>query len=128
MPYIAIVVALLVLSMPTLAAAPASVRFIGSVQEQDSTPVRFDIHIPAGQKARLQLASFNVAFATAGSAGNADQTTVLLERSSGEKLHGQSIPGTGLASTSFLYLICNGQARFISPAPEQPESCARGEP
>ena len=104
-------------------AAPESVRFAGTVQEDERTPARFDLHIPSGQSATLKLAGYDLAFATAGSPGNAARTTVVLTRATGEKLHGQVIEDVDHASTSFLYLICDGQTRFISPAPEQPESC-----
>lgn len=105
------------------AAGPESVRFAGTVQEDGRTPARFDLHIPSGQSATLKLSGYDLAFATAGSPGNAARTTVVLTRATGERLHGQEIEGVDLASTSFLYLICDGQTRFISPAPEHAETC-----
>ena len=118
----ALMAGLCVLSASAVA-EPESVRFVGTVQEDRNVPARFDLHVPSGQTATLKISSYDLAFATAGSSGNAARTTVTLKRASGERLHGQLIEGTGLAETTFLYLICDGRTRFISPAPERGESC-----
>lgn len=115
---------LLGLCSAAFAATPNSVQFVGTLQQDNATPVMFDIQIPSGQTATLKLGDGHaLAFATAGSPGNPDRTTVLLTDASGKQLHSQTIPGAGLASTSFNYLICNGETRFMSPAPEEPPSC-----
>lgn len=114
------------LCVSAFAATPASVQFVGSLQQDDATPLTFDIQIPSGQTAALKLGDgYAIEFSTVGSAGNADRTTVRLTDASGKQLHMQTLPDTGLASTSFSYLICDGETRFISPAPEAPPSCSR---
>lgn len=119
-------IALLGLCASAFAVTPASVQFVGSLQQDGATPVTFDIQIPSGQTAKLELGDGHVlAFATLGSSGNPDKTTILLTDASGKQLHSQTIPDAGLASTSFSYSICNGQTRFMSPAPEDMPSCAR---
>ena len=116
--------ALLGLCASAFAITPASIQFVGSLQQDGATPVTFDIQIPSGQTAKLELGDGHVlAFATSGSPGNPDKTTVLLTDASGKQLHSQTIPDAGLASTSFSYLICNGQTRFMSPAPDDTPSC-----
>jgi len=120
---------LLGLCASVFAATPASVQFVGSLQQDGATPVTFDIQIPSGQTARLELGDGHVlAFATPGSTGNPDRATVLLSDASGKQLHSQAIPDAGLASTSFSYLICNGETTFMSPAPTDAPSCTGGEP
>lgn len=119
-------VALLGLCLSAFAAAPASVQFVGSLQQDNATPVAFDIQIPSGQTATLKLGDGHALdFSTAGSAGSPDRTTVRLTDAAGKQLHLQTIPDTGLASTSFSYLICNGETRFISPAPKDMPSCSK---
>lgn len=76
-------------------AKPASVQFVGSLQQDNAAPVTFDIQIPSGQTATLKLGDGHaLAFATAGSLGNPDRTTVVLTDASGKLLHSQTIPGT----------------------------------
>lgn len=119
-------IVLLGLCASAFATTPASVQFVGSLQQDGATRVTFDIQIPSGQTARLELGDGHVlAFATPGSTGNTDKATILLSDASGKQLHSQTIPDAGLASTSFSYLICNGQTTFMSPAPKDAPSCSR---
>ncbi|MEO6102944.1 MAG: hypothetical protein ABIP44_04810 [Pseudoxanthomonas sp.] len=118
-------VALLGLCASALAAAPDRVQFVGSLQLDDATPITFDIQIPSGQTAKLELGDGHVlSFATAGSSGNPDKATVVLKDTTGKQLHSETIPDESLASTSFSYLICNGQTRFVSPASKDAPSCS----
>lgn len=118
--------ALLGLCTSALAVVPASVQFMGSLQQDGATPVTFDIQIPSGQTAKLELGDGHVlAFATAGSPGHLDKTTVILSDASGKQLHSQTMPDAGLSSTSFAYLICNGEIIFVSPTPAESPSCSQ---
>ncbi|WP_231104294.1 hypothetical protein, partial [Xanthomonas graminis] len=38
------------------AAMPEQVQFVGSIQQDDLTPVTFDLHLPSKQSATLKLA------------------------------------------------------------------------
>jgi hypothetical protein len=123
---LAVSTCLLGLCTSALAAVPARVQFVGSLQQDENTPVTFDIQIPSGQTAKLELADGHVlAFSTAGSTGHPGSTTVILSDASGKQLHSQTIPDASLASMSFAYLICNGETRFMSPSPAASPSCSR---
>ncbi len=122
---LAVSLTLLGLCASALAATPASVQFIGTLQQDGTTPVTFNIQVPSGQTAKLELGDGHVlAFATWGSPETPDSTTITLTDASGKRLHSQTIPDAGLESTSFTYLICEGQPRFISPTPEHLASCS----
>ena len=112
------------LSVGAFAGTAQSVQFSGLVRNDNSVPVRFDIHVPATQHATLLLSDGSrLEFFTPGSPGHAKAVQVRLISASGATLHTATYPGS-VASRSLDYIVCAGQVTYISPAPVTVPSCA----
>ena len=113
------------ISLAASAATPQQVQFAGSVQQDAAVPVVFDLHLPSGESAALLLSDGSrLELATPGSAEGQDGARIRLVSSTGEVLHTATNPDTGLASMSFAYRVCNGQATYMSPAPQSVPACS----
>ena len=118
--------ALLSLTSVNLSAAtPELVQFSGSVQQDSATPVVFDLHVPSRQSVTLQLTDGSkLELSAPGSPESKEKARIRLLSPSGDVFHTATIPDPGLASTSFAYLVCDGQATYINPAPPSGASCS----
>jgi hypothetical protein len=124
MKAIAVAALLFGVSLPASAAMPEQVQFVGSVHRDDLTPITFDLHLPSRQGVVLTLADGStLELATPGSPASPDEARVRLVSPTGEVRHTATMPGPGLASTSFAYRICNGRVTYMSPAPAAIPRC-----
>jgi hypothetical protein len=121
------VVAAAVLLSPSIAAfaaMPEQVQFVGSIQQDDLTPVTFDLHLPSKQSATLKLADGStLELTTPGGQASPDGARIRLLSAAGQIMHSATVPDRSLASTSFAYRICNGQVTYMSPAPAVVPAC-----
>lgn len=115
------VAAFLLLSCVSLAASatsPERVQFTGTLQRDGSPAVVLDLQLPSRQAATLRLSDGStLELATPGSPVSPDGARIRLLTPAGEIMHTATIPDSGLASTSFAYLICAGRVTYMSPAP-----------
>ena len=126
MKAIAALTVLLSSSLAALAAAPEQVQFVGSIQHDNLTPVTFDLHLPSTQSATLRLADGStLELVTPGGKASPDGARIRLLSPAGEVMHTATVPDPNLASTSFAYKICNGQATYMSPVPAAAPRCGR---
>ena len=101
-----------------------TVRFSGSVQRDNGATTSFDIAVPAGKTSKLILPDGSaLEFSAAANHDSPSQSVVRLLDPSGKQLHSETAPGNAPASKSVSYSICNGQVRFVSPAPAEPIAC-----
>jgi len=125
MKYPAVALLLLGATLVASAGTPASVQFKGLVRSNNDVPTRFDVQIPTGQQVVLTLGNGSkLELATPGSRESAHASTARLVSASGKTLHTATYPDRGLASVSLDYLVCNGRAAYISPAPATTPSCS----
>jgi len=111
-------------SLTAFAAMPEQVQFVGYIQHDDLTPVTFDLHLPSRQSATLELADGStLELVTPGGQASPDGARIRLLSPAGEIMHAATVPDPSLASTSFAYRICNGQATYMSPAPAVVPKC-----
>jgi hypothetical protein len=111
-------------SLAAFAAMPEQVQFVGSIQQDDLTPVTFDLHLPSKQSATLKLADGStLELTTPGGQASPDGARIRLLSAAGQIMHAATVPDRSLASTSFAYRICNGQVTYMSPAPAVVPAC-----
>ena len=111
------------ISVGAFASSTQSMQFSGLVRNDNTVPVRFDLHIPATQHATLLLGDGSkLEFFTRGSPGHAKAAEVQLISAAGNVLHTATYPGSS-ASRSLDYLVCKGKVTYISPAPSAAPSC-----
>ena len=120
------VLALLVVSFSVSAGNAQSVQFRGVVQRDSSTPVRFDLQVPAKRHLAVELDDGSRLELAAPGGADPSVATARLVSSSGQVLHNAAFTDPGLASTSFAYLVCAGRVTYISPAPAKDPTCPRG--
>lgn len=124
MKSVATVAVLLSCSLVASAATPEQVQFVGSIQQDDRTPVTFDLHLPSTQGATLKLSDGSALELTApGGRTSPTEARIRLLSPEGVILHVAVVPDPGLASTSFAYRICQGQVTYMSPAPAVIPGC-----
>lgn len=124
MKVVAAATVLLSSSLAASAAMPEQVQFVGSLQQDDLTPVTFDLRLPSKQSATLGLADGSMLeLVTPGGAANPDGASIRLLSPAGEVMHTATVPDPSLASTSFAYRICKGQVTYINPAPAVVADC-----
>jgi hypothetical protein len=112
------------ISAAALASEPDRVRFTGSVQHDDLTPVTFDLQLPSKQAATIQLSDGStLELTTPGNSASPDGALIRLVSPSGEVLHTATVPDPGMASKSFAYRVCEGQVTYLSPAPAVVPAC-----
>ena len=113
------------LSSLAMVATPQQVQFSGMVHQDAATPFVFDLHVPSGKSAVLLLSDGSrLELATPGSLESQDDARIRLVSSAGEVLHTSVNPDAGLASISFAYRVCNGQAAYMNPAPASVSACS----
>ena len=124
MKQVAVAVLLCSMSLAAAAATPEQVQFVGSVQHDDLTPVKFDLQLPSRQAAILQLADGStLELATPGAPASPDGASIRLVSADGRVLHTATVPDSGMASKSFAYRVCQGQVTYLSPAPAIVPAC-----
>ena len=112
------------ISAAALASEPDRVQFTGSVQNDDLTPVTFDLQLPSKQAATLQLSDGStLELTTPGNSASPDGALIRLVSPSGQVLHTATVPDPGMASKSFAYRVCEGQVTYLSPAPAVVPAC-----
>lgn len=111
-------------SVGAIAGSAQPVQFSGLVRNDNAAPVRFDLQVPAKQRATLVLGDGSkLEFFAPGSPGHAT-SQVRLVSASGTALHTATYSGSA-ASHSLDYLVCAGKATYISPSPSTVPSCSR---
>lgn len=100
-------------------------RFVGFVSHPQFESVTFNISVPAGEAASLNLPQgITLQFATRGSLPSTGQSQLSLRSASGETLHTATIPDAGQTTKSAAYVFCNAGLVYLSPAPESVPKCS----
>ena len=106
-------------ALPALAAGP--VTFEGSIWDGGAVSLRFDEHVPAGQKRTMQLPDRQVVEMSVDAAG---QATVRMVGPDGKELHAQTRPVGGPDPFVFRYAFCRkGAIAFTSPPKGEQSGC-----
>ncbi len=125
MKYSAIALLLLSAAFVASAGTPESIQFKGLVRKNNGVPTRFDVQVPSGQQVVLTLGNgTKLELATPGSRESAAAPMARLVSASGKILHTATYRDTGLASISLDYLVCEGRAKYMSPAPVATPFCS----
>ena len=112
-------IALSTVSLSAVAAGPVS--FVGSVWEGGGVGLRFDEHIPLGQKRTMQLPGRQVIEMSVDA--NGGSTVRLLDRE-GKELHSSVSPADGPNPRVFRYAFCRkGRVAFTSPPEGDRSGC-----
>lgn len=116
-------VSALLLSLLAVGTATAAepVEFTGSIWEAGLVSLRFDEHIPPGQKRTMLLHDGRVVEMAVEAAG---KSSIRLLGKSGEELHSVSFPVGSPGPRAFMYALCRkGPAVYSSPPDKRKPGC-----
>ena len=116
---------LLLAAFGASAATAERVQFTGFVLQDTSPALEFDLHAPARQSTGLLLGDGStLTIATPGAVAGVAGVQIQLVSPTGEVMHTSTVPDATVASMSFAYRVCRGEAVFMSPAPVERMTCS----
>lgn len=122
----AVVLAVLAATLPLVAqaAVPEQVRFTGVVVSDDAVAVNFDLVVPRGKRAALELDNgTRLELNTRGVAPDGEGARMRLLAPDGGVMHQAGNPDPAVAELRFGYRVCEGRTTYMNPLPETVPSC-----